>query len=172
MNSSFWGVFLFVVGLFGVAWIIFFGGTITDNERNYYSLKEITQAAIYDSIDEQVKFQGIGYDGVTKNNSPYMHCENGNMDEYRINREKFVESFIRRFSDTAITNDVNYKVRIKDISECPVLVNVEIDVYEDKSILNRLLTGKKGNDKERNLQVTNSIVAILESKDAFLDSAM
>lgn len=169
MNSSVWGVFLFALGMIGIAWMAFFGGIIADNERNYYSLKEVTQAAIYDSLDGAVKYLGIGYDGAVKGKDPYMHCETGNTDEQRIRREKFVESFVRRFADTAFAADTTYEIQIHDIIECPVLVNVTIRAIEDRGWLNNFLSVIGVKSQPRNMFVDNEVTGILESRDAFVE---
>ena len=52
MNSSVWGYFFLVLGLVGIVLINVFGDITIGNEQNYYSLKEVTKAAMIDAVDE------------------------------------------------------------------------------------------------------------------------
>ena len=63
---------LIIFGLVGISIIMLFQQITTTNENDYYLLKEITEAAMIDSID-------ISY-----------YRETGNL---KIVREKFVENF-------------------------------------------------------------------------------
>ena len=75
MRESMWGIFVVGVGVGLILLIYFFQGVTNTDEHNYYLLRETTEAAMQDAVD---------------------------MVDYRvnniisINREKFVESFIRR----------------------------------------------------------------------------
>ena len=81
---------------------------------------------MYDALDKGVERQGIGYDGVTPETAPdYMHCQEFSTDKPRIIREKFVESFVRRFAEVAKTND-DYVISFDDIDECPPKVSVTV----------------------------------------------
>ena len=68
-----------ILGIIGVSIILLFQQLTTTNENDYYLLKEITEAAMVDSID-------ISY-----------YRETGNL---KIVREKFVENFTRRFAES------------------------------------------------------------------------
>ena len=65
------------------------------NELDYYLLKETTEAAMIDATD-------IGY-----------YRMSGGL--YRIDKEKFVESFVRRFSQNVV-NTRNYDIKFYDIN--------------------------------------------------------
>ena len=64
----------------------------TGNELDYYLLEETTEAAMLDAVDPSYyRISGI----------------------IRMDREKFLESFVRRFAEN-VNRDRNYKVRILD----------------------------------------------------------
>lgn len=76
----------------------------TGSELDYYLLEETTEAAMIDAVDTSYyRLTGI----------------------LRMDREKFVESFVRRFAEN-VNRDRNYKVRILDLNETPPKVSVKI----------------------------------------------
>ena len=101
MNSTMWTYFFMVVGILGIVLINLFSDTLMSNEQNYMILKETTEAAMLDSIDWEGYTNGLWRDNITRYTDPdSMHCgtEKG---QYRILKEKFVESFVRRFASQA-----------------------------------------------------------------------
>lgn len=104
MRESMWGIFVVGVGT-GLILLIYFMLNVTStDEHNYYLLRETTEASMRDAI---------------------------NMVDYRvnnqisINREKFVESFVRRFAENAdLSND--YTIEIYDINETPPKVSLRV----------------------------------------------
>ena len=79
MKWSFASVGLIVLGLVGLSIIILFQNITTNNENDYYLLKEVTEASMIDAID-------MDY-----------YRESG---ELKIIKDKFVESFTRRFAES------------------------------------------------------------------------
>ena len=74
------------------------------NNDDYYLLKEITEAALVDAVDYSY-YRTFG--------------------EIKINKEKFYESFLRRFSENASTT-TTYTVSFYGVYEAPPKVSVEI----------------------------------------------
>lgn len=135
MNSSMWMYFFMVMGILGIVLINIFGKVIMNNEQNYYLLKEITEAAMIDAVDLKAYRDGAGWDGVTEDNDPSsMHCMEGVPGTIRIVKEKFVESFVRRFASSADLNR-NYKIVFNDIDECPPKVTVTLVATEQFSFV-------------------------------------
>lgn len=97
---------LIIFGLVGISIIMLFQQITTTNENDYYLLKEITEAAMIDSID-------ISY-----------YRETGNL---KIVREKFVENFTRRFAESTLIIGTKYTIKFFDIMEEPPKVSVRID---------------------------------------------
>lgn len=119
MKWSFASVGLTVLGLIGLAIIILFQNITTNNENDYYLLKEVTEASMIDAI-----------------NMDY-YRETG---ELKIIKEKFVESFTRRFAESTVFASSNYTINHFDIMEVPPKVTVSINtgigeytIYQDTS---------------------------------------
>ena len=169
MNSSVWGYLFLVLGLLGILLINVFIGITIKNEQDYYSLKEVTRAAMLDSVDELAKIEGVGYDGVLRETAPEtMHCEAGVPGTVRIKTERFVELFTLKFVDSINITNNNYTILFNDIDECPPKVTVTVVTQESYSWIQRALGVKKENRVE-DADITNVITGILESDDPFVD---
>lgn len=121
-----------ILGIIGVSIILLFQQLTTTNENDYYLLKEITEAAMVDSID-------ISY-----------YRETG---ELKIVREKFVENFTRRFAESTLIIGTKYTIRFFDIMEEPPKVSVRIDT----GIENYKIYNTSGN-----YEVLNQLTGIFE----------
>lgn len=158
MNESLWMYFFMLIGILGIVIINIFGQVIVSNEQNYYLLKEVTEAAMYDSVDYYAYRDGVGWDGVTKETSPEsMHCESNVPGTIRIIREKFVESFLRRFAQNADLNR-HYRVVIHDLDECPPKVSISLIASERFSLL-QIFNVYYDTDED----VINTITGIIEN---------
>jgi hypothetical protein len=125
MKEAFWGMMVLALSTVSISFIIFFQNITTTDEHNYYLLKETTEAAMLDAVDMAY------YNRTTL---------------IRIDREVFVESFIRRFAEHAnLGND--YVINFYDINETPPKVSVEVKskqfgnvtgTFESFDIVNRL----------------------------------
>ena len=104
MKESLWGYWLIVLGLFVLVVMMLLQNYTTTNEQDYYLIKEVTEAALGDSID-WAHYRKYG--------------------EMRIIKEKFVEDFTRRFSETVNINKT-YNIRFYDIYEAPPKVSVKV----------------------------------------------
>lgn len=165
MQSSVWGYLFLVLGLLGIVLINLFGNITVSNEDMYYILKEVTEASMIDAIDYQAYRMGVGYDGVTEITDPdSMHCISGIPGTVRIVKEKFVESFIRRFAESA-TNNRDYKISFDDIDECPPKVTVTITAREKYNWLSKVLKKNDSiNYETDSAEIVNTLSAILEDK--------
>ena len=132
MKWSFATVGIILLGLVGVSIILLFQQITTNNENDYYLLKEITEAAMIDAID-------VGH-----------YRETGNL---KIVKEKFVENFTRRYAESTLLVSGDYKVYFYDIIETPPKVSVFIDT-------NVGTFSVAGNVNDYNIQ--NKLDAILE----------
>lgn len=167
MNESLWMYFFMIMGILGIVLINIFGNILISNEQNYYLLKEVTAGAMYDAIDQKALRVGVGWDGIynscenvegpCKADPESMHCEAGIPGTIRIIKEKFVESFVRRFAESAKLNR-KYRIVIHDIDECPPKVSVSLIATERFSFLRFFdVNYDSGED------ITNSLTGILES---------
>lgn len=121
-----------ILGIIGVSIILLFQQLTTTNENDYYLLKEITEAAMVDSID-------ISY-----------YRETG---ELKIVRDKFVENFTRRFAESTLIIGTKYTIKFFDIMEEPPKVSVRIDTGID----NYKIYNTSGN-----YEVLNQLTGIFE----------
>ncbi len=148
-----------IVGVFGIVVINLFSNILLSNEQNYFMIKEVTEAAMYDAIDWKGYSQGLGWDRVTSDSDPSsMHCGQA-PGQYRILKEKFVESFVRRFSESVgLTKD--YTITFYDIDECPPKVSLTVSSRENFSLFRMFNVDYQSGSGE---DVKNSISGIIES---------
>lgn len=104
MKNSYWGYWLIVLGVFIVAVLLLVDNYTTTNSQDYYLIKEITEAAMIDSVD---------------------YAYYSTYGEIKINKEKFYEVFIRRFSEDASLT-TTYDIGFYDVYEAPPKVGVQV----------------------------------------------
>lgn len=134
MKTAFWGYFIILMGVIGIAIVLLFQDVTTTNDQNYYLAKEVTEAAMIDSID-----------------MAYYRYTNGKV---AINKEKFVENFIRRLAESAGINKT-YDIKIYDIVEMPPKVSLTLG--SKSNIVS--FSGDQFN-------IINRVDAIIETKDS------
>ena len=161
MSESMWGYLFLFLGLMAAALLILFGGINTKNETNYYLLKEVTQNAMLDAVDDVAYKVGLTQEEV--DNIDTINCVSGKPGTIRIVTEKFVESFARRLAEVAPSKG-EYKIEFYEINECPAKVSVKIISQQDYSWVKRLFTRDASIDTEKT-DIVNKITAILETKD-------
>ena len=137
MNKSILAVGIIFLSLLALLLINVLTNYSTGSELDYYLVKETTEAAMKDSIDM----------------SYYWNCG-----IYRIDKEKFVESFLYRFADS-VDNTRTYKVGFYDINEVPPKVSIRVDSL---TVLSVKAGGDNGSKEAAN--ITTSYDAIVESK--------
>ena len=96
-------IILGVIGLFAVNLI---QNVQNSNELDYYLLEETTESAMLDAVD-------VAY-----------YRESGG--QIRVDREKFLESFVRRFAQN-VDGSRDYDIKIIDFNETPPKVSVQVD---------------------------------------------
>lgn len=131
MKESFWGVFIISMGLIGIAFVFLFQNITNTDEHNMQLLKETTEAAMYDAVD----LGAYRKDGTVK-----------------INREKFVENFVRRFAENASLART-YVIEIYDVNEMPPKVSLKVSSTEKGNVTGEIVT----------FDIQNKIDAILET---------
>lgn len=131
MKEGVWGYWIILLGLFVIVIMMLLTNYTTTNEQDYYLIKEVTDAALSDSLD-LAHYRKYG--------------------EVRIIKEKFVEDWIRRFSDT-INIDKNYNIKFYDIYEAPPKVSIQVTTKTNSIQI-------KGDSTD--LDVVNRVDAIIE----------
>lgn len=104
MKETYWGYLIVILGLFVITVMIIIQNTTTTDEENTYAIKEIMEASMVEAVD-----YGI-----------YMKYG-----DIRMIREKFVECFIRRFSET-VKGSKTYTIEFYEIYEDPPKASVKI----------------------------------------------
>ena len=102
----------------------------TGNELDYYLLEETTEAAMLDAVD-------IAYYRVTG--------------IVRMDREMFLESFVRRFANN-VDRTRTYDIKVIDLNETPPKVSIQVDSNTVATV------------KSEAVGIRNKIDAILETK--------
>lgn len=134
MNKGILTVGIIMLGLMSFLLIALINNASTGSELDYYLVKETAEAAMIDAVD--VKY----------------YRDNGQL---RMDKEKFVESFLRRFADSidnTTHNTHNYKIGFYDLNETPPKVSIKVDSSTVLSF--------EGTD----IDLSTSIDAILETK--------
>lgn len=131
MKESFWGAAVVGIGIVAICFIYFFQNITNTDEQSYNLLKETTEAAMYDALD----LSAYRADGTI-----------------RIDREKFVENFLRRFAESA-TLAKTYKIEIYDINEEPPKVSIKVSSTESTDLTGEVMT----------FNISNKVDAILEA---------
>lgn len=130
MKESFWGATIVGIGIFSIFFLYLFQSITNTDEHNYHLLKEATEAAMIDALDLS-EYRETG--------------------EIKIDREKFVENFLRRFAESA-TLSRTYKIEIYDVNEKPPKVSLKVSSSESTAISGEVIE----------FNISNSIDAILE----------
>lgn len=132
MKETMWAWFIIVVGVVCLGVVFFFQRIVNTSEHNYYMLKEVTEASMWDAID-------LGH----------YRASNG---EIKIIREKFVDSFIRRFAESANLSR-NYLIQIYDVNEMPPKVSIKVSSRETGVV----------NNEAYEFDIINKLDAIFET---------
>ena len=129
MKDSIWAYFVITFGIMAIVFIFFMQRATTTDQHNYTLLRETVEAAMYDAIDQ---------DAYT------------NQNVVKINQQKFIESFLRRFAENASLGKT-YVVEIYDINETPPKVSIKVSSTEN------------GASEVLDFDLVNKVDAILET---------
>lgn len=140
MKESIWGYWIVVLGISIMGVMIVLQNYTTTNEQDYYMIREVLEASMYDSVD-YAYFRVAG--------------------EFKMNAEKFVENFTRRFSETVNINK-KYTVTFYDIYEIPPAASVAITTKTSGSAF-----GSNQGAADEEATIVNRLTGILYSTDRF-----
>ena len=136
MKEAFWGYLIIIVGMTAIGFIFLFQTLTNTDEQLMTLLDETTKAAMYDAIDLSYYRENLGV---------------------RIDREKFVENFLRRFSENASLAKT-YNIKIYDVNEEPPKVSLKVTTTE----MGKLNSGGK-EEELIEYTISNTLDAILET---------
>ena len=108
MKESFWAVLIVGLGIISIFLVYYFQTVTNTSEHNYELLKETTEAAMFDALDLPAY---------------------RNDQTIRIDQEKFVASFYRRFAEDA-TLAHTYQIDIYDVHEEPPKVSINLSTFD------------------------------------------
>jgi hypothetical protein len=131
VKESFWAVLVILMGIISIVFVYLFQNLTNTDEHNYHLLKEATEAAMYDALDL----------------AAYRKDKT-----IRIDREKFVENFVRRFAESANLAQT-YNIKIYDVNETPPKVSLQVSSRQ---------SGTSGSEIIE-FDIVNRIDAILET---------
>ena len=103
MRESYWVYWIILLGIFVIVIMMLVSNVTNTNTQDYYLVKEVTEASMVDAVD-YAYYRTTG--------------------ELKINSEKFVESFLRRFADNVELN--TYQIDFYGIYEAPPKVSVKV----------------------------------------------
>ena len=133
MKEAYWGYWLVVLGVFIIVVLLLVQSFTSTNTQDYYLVKTITEASMEDALDWSY-YRQYG--------------------EVKINKEKFYESFLRRFAEEASIS-TTYDIEFTEVYEAPPKVGVKVSSQSN--------TFSVVGDAET-FDIVNKIDAILESK--------
>lgn len=131
MSKGMQVVGIIMLGLLALGAINLIINYTTGNELDYNLLKDTTEAAMLESVDLDFYAQSNG--------------------QIRIDKEKFAESFVRRFAEN-VKNDRDYHIQFIDINETPPKVSVKVE------------SGTVATFNADQAMIVNQVDAILETK--------
>lgn len=140
MKESLWGYWIVVLGISIMSVMILLQNYTTTNEQDYYMIKEVLEASMYEAVD-------YGY-----------YRDTG---ELKMNAEKFTENFIRRFSETVNINK-KYTISFYDIYEEPPAASVSIATTTSQTSF-----GKNQGAKDDQAAVVNRLTGILYTNSKY-----
>lgn len=137
MNKGILTVGIIFLALIALSLLNVLSNYSTGSELDYYLLKETADAAVVDALDKSyLRTCGL----------------------YRIDKEKFVESFLYRFASN-VNASRGYKIGFYDINEVPPKVSVKVD-----SLTTLSFRAGKDESSDEAAAISTSYDAILESK--------
>ena len=131
MNKPMLLIGIIIMALMGFFAVNMVTSQQTGSELDYYLLKDTTEAAMNDAID---------YD---------LYSNNGVV---RMDKEKFLESFVRRFADS-VDGTRDYNIDVYDLNETPPKVSVKISSKSSSA------------SKNNSTDITTNVDMIIESKN-------
>lgn len=119
MKESMWGYWIIVLGISILSVMMLLQNYSVTDEQSFFLAKENLSSAMKEALD-------FGYFSVS--NDPIKdenYLSKDNYNRFKINREKLIENFIRRFADTVDINKT-YTINFYNISELPPAASVEV----------------------------------------------
>ncbi len=120
MKESMWGYWIIVLGIAVFAIMMVLQNYSVTDEQSFFLAKENLASSMKEAVD--YAYFTDASPTITEDN--YMNS-NEIYGRFKINREKLVENFIRRFADT-VDISKTYTINFYYISEIPPAASVEV----------------------------------------------
>ncbi len=104
MSNAYWGYWLIILGVFVVVVMLLVQNLTNSNTITNTMVREISEAAMVDSVD-YAYYREYG--------------------ELRINKEKFIETFLRRMAESS-DGGTTYDIEFYQIYEAPPKISVKV----------------------------------------------
>lgn len=140
MKESMWGYWIVVLGISIISVMVLLQNYTTTSEQDYYLIKSVLESSMYEAVD-------------------YAHYRNTG--KLKMNREKFVENFVRRFSQQVNINKT-YKLNFYDIYEDPPAASVSVT-----TVTNKTNFGQNAGASDEEVNVTNQLTGILYTNSRY-----
>ena len=134
MKEAFWTYLLIALGIFIFVVLLLVQDLTSTDEEDYYLTKEVMEASMIDAIDYGV-YRQYG--------------------DIRMVKEKFYESFIRRYSES-VKGIKTYKIEFYDVYEYPPKATVRIKTSTNEYTVKT--------DSAVDFDIVTVLSGILESK--------
>jgi hypothetical protein len=131
MKESYWGWWLIALGIFVVVILLLVQNVTSNNTEDFYSINQVSESAMLAAVD-YAYYRDYG--------------------ELKINKEKFMEVFLRQFAET-VNGRNEYTITFTSIYEAPPKASVEVSSKTNTYVV--------ANDAET-LDLTSRVDAILE----------
>ena len=131
MKESYWGWWLIALGIFVVVILLLVQNVTSNNTEDFYSINQVSESAMLAAVD-YAYYRDYG--------------------ELKINKEKFMEVFLRQFAET-VNGRNEYTITFTSIYEAPPKASVEVSSKTNTYVV--------ANDAET-LVLTSRVDAILE----------
>ena len=132
MKESYWGYWLVILGVFEVVILLLIRNITSNNSEDFYNIRQINESALVSAVD-YAYYREYG--------------------ELKINKEKFMENFLRMFSEAASSTS-EYEVTFASIYEAPPKASVEINSKTNTFFIN---------SSEETFDINSRVDAVLES---------
>lgn len=139
MKESIWGYWIVILGISIMSVMILLQSYTTTSEQDYYLIKSVMEASMYEAVD-------YGY-----------YRDKGQL---KMNAEKFVENFVRRFAETVNINKT-YDITFYDIYEMPPAASVSVTTVTEQT------NGGFNQGATESQMVSNRLTGILYTNSSY-----
>ena len=134
MKESMWGYWIIVLGVSILSVMMLLQNYSVTDEQSFFLTKENLSSAMKEALD----FGYMADSSKIFDDNNYKTTDGYGM--FKINREKVIENFIRRFADT-VDISKTYTINFYNISEIPPAVSVEVIAFTNDTNFGQRQTG-------------------------------